>query len=140
MKIKGNFITMLFAKKKENSPKDIQLRGDSWRSGLLVRPYHRKDIMVEISEQGTLVVSADFGAPKWYKPPVTWFINMNLHKSYELSGLSMQLWEWCDGTRTMEEVIDLFAIKYQYTFHEARVSVISYLKKLAEKGILLICE
>jgi hypothetical protein len=131
---------MFLAKKKENKPADIQLRGDSWRAGLLVHPYHRKDITVEITAQGNLMISAKFDSPKWYKPPASWFVNLNLNKQYELSGLSMQLWEWCDGVKTMEEIIDLFALKYQYTFHEARVSVISYLKKLTEKGILLISE
>ncbi len=131
---------MFFAKKKENSPADIQLRGDSWKAGLLVHPFHRKDITEELTEQGSLMVSALFTAPKWYKPPVSWFVNLNLNKKYELSGLSLQLWEWCDGNKTMEDIIDLFAVKYQYTFHESRVSVISYLKKLAEKGILQICE
>lgn len=131
---------MFFNKKKENKPEDIQLRGDSWKAGLLVRPRHRKDITEEFTADGSLVVSADFDAPKWYKPPVNWFINLNLHKRYEISDLSLQIWEWCDGEKSLEEIIDLFALKYQYTFHEARVSVISYLKKLTEKGILQICE
>ncbi len=131
---------MFGAKKKEYDQNDIQLRGDTWRAGLLVHPHHRKDIFVETTSQGTLLISALFDPPKWYKPPVTWIINLNLNKKYELSGLSMQVWEWCDGKNSMEQIIDLFAQKYQYTFHEARVSVISYLKKLADKGILLVCE
>ena len=53
-----------------------------------------------------------------------------------LDRLGSQVWQLCDGVRTVEDVVDEFARLHRLTFHEARASVTAYLKMLVQRGVL----
>jgi hypothetical protein len=42
----------------------------------------------------------------------------------------------CDGKRTVEQMVDFFAAKYELSFHEARTAVSGHLKALVQRGAL----
>ena len=44
--------------------------------------------------------------------------------------------ELCDGTRTVTEIIGLFAEKFRLSRREAEVSMVSYLEILAKRGVI----
>ena len=115
----------------------VQLRGETWRNLLLLRARHRPGITEEPQTGGALRIILPLPRPRWYFPPISWLIPLRARKIIELSGIGLTVWEWCDGNRTQEEIIELLAERYRLTFHEAQANVFSYFKLLTEKGILL---
>ena len=115
----------------------VQLRGESWRELLQQRPRHRPGLTEDPQPEGALNVTLPLPRPRWYFPPISWLIPLRERRIVGLTGIGLSVWEWCDGSRTLEEIIDLFALRHRLTFHEARASVFSYCKLLTEKGILL---
>lgn len=76
--------------------------------------------------------------PGWLIPPVSWVVRPPTHRALILDSMGADLWAWSDGKRTVEEVIEKFAVKHSLTFHESRVSATSYLKELVRRGALAI--
>lgn len=73
--------------------------------------------------------------PGYLVPPISWVVHPPEFKSIILDPVAADLWEWCDGQRNVEQVIELFARKHNLTFHESRVSVTTYLKELVKRGV-----
>lgn len=76
--------------------------------------------------------------PGWLVPPVSWVVRPPTHRALVLDPIGADLWAWCDGQRTVEEVVVKFAAKHSLTFHESRVSATNYLKELVRRGALAI--
>ncbi len=75
---------------------------------------------------------------RWYMgPPLSWVMPFSGERKVELDPLGMDVWGWCDGQRTAEDVIDAFAEKHHVTFHEARVSVLTFLRELTRRGLIV---
>ena len=53
-----------------------------------------------------------------------------------LDELGTYVWDQCDGETTMRTLIDKFAKKYKLNRKEAEVSMVTYLKQLAKKGLI----
>ena len=62
---------------------------------------------------------------------------MKRFRSVVLDRIGRTVWDLCDGQRTVERVVEEFAGRYGLTFHEARVSVTTYLKELVQRGALV---
>lgn len=74
----------------------------------------------------------------WYlrRPPVSWLVPVRQERTVRLDRLGAEVWRMCDGTRTVESVVEQFADAHGLTFHEARVSVTGYLSALVQRGVL----
>jgi hypothetical protein len=42
----------------------------------------------------------------------------------------------CDGSKSIETIIDEFAEQYSLTFHESRVLITGFIKMLVQRGAL----
>ncbi len=71
-------------------------------------------------------------------PPISWIIRTKQSHTVSLDHIGTQIWNWCDGKRTVEDVIDEFAKTYSLSFHEARVSVTGHLQQLVKRGVLAV--
>ena len=76
--------------------------------------------------------------PGWLVPPISWVVRPPGARTLVLDALGVEIWTLCDGSRTVEAVIDAFAAANGLTFHEARVSVTAYLKSLLRQGALAV--
>ncbi len=85
-----------------------------------------------------LTLSVPTKKPGYVVPPISWVVRPPSHRSFILDPVAGDLWEWCDGQRSVEEVIELFARKHNLTFHESRVSVTNYLKELVKRGVFAV--
>lgn len=75
---------------------------------------------------------------RWYMgPPLSWLMSFSRERGVQLDKLGMEVWESCDGKRTTEEVIEEFAGRHHLTFHEARLSVMSFLRDLTRRGLVV---
>jgi hypothetical protein len=72
----------------------------------------------------------------WMEPPLSWILPYRTEKGVALDALGRQVLEACDGQATVERIIEGFARAHQLRFHEARQSVLSFLRMLVERRIV----
>jgi len=54
----------------------------------------------------------------------------------ELDALGRQVFVACDGSRTTEQIVEEFAERHRLRFHEARLSVLTFLRSLVERNLV----
>jgi hypothetical protein len=59
-------------------------------------------------------------------------------RAISLDRLGSEVWQACDGRRTVQEIVDLFAAAHDLTFHEARLSVTAFLRLLTRRGLVVV--
>jgi hypothetical protein len=55
-----------------------------------------------------------------------------------LDRVGTEVWRACDGGRTVERIIDEFAERHRIRFHEARTSIVSFMRSLVDKNLLVL--
>jgi hypothetical protein len=76
---------------------------------------------------------------RWYtRPPLAWLVPLSRDRAVGLDQLGSEVWEACDGRRTVQEIVDLFAAAHDLTFHEARLSVTAFLRLLVQRGLVVV--
>ncbi len=69
----------------------------------------------------------------WMRPPVSWVLPYRKEKGIALDALGRQVLESCNGQSTVERIVEQFAERHQLRFHEARESVLVFLKMLVQR-------
>jgi hypothetical protein len=111
----------------------------NWRDMLSTTLYKNLKVTAEWNDSRThLVLKVPTKRPGYLVPPISWVVRPPVFRSLHLDQTGADVWEWCDGERCVEDVIELFARKHNLTFHEGRVSVTTYLKELVKRGVLAI--
>ena len=76
---------------------------------------------------------------RWYtRPPLAWLMPLSRERAISLDQLGSEVWQACDGRRTVEQIVDLFAAAHDLTFHEARLSVTAFLRLLTLRGLVVV--
>ena len=57
-------------------------------------------------------------------------------KKLQLDELGTTVWDLINGTRSVKQIIQLFAEKYQLHIKEAEVSVTQFLRELGKRGLI----
>ena len=114
------------------------LGSGDWRAMLAAYPVRNVAVEVREKSENTVTVVVKTQKPNYMMPPISWFVPYNPEREIDLDAMGTRLWRWCDGQRTVEEVIDLFKDTYDLSFHEARAAVVDYLRKLIQRGILAV--
>jgi len=111
----------------------------TWREMLSSTLIRNLKVTAEWNDHHTqLILKVPTKRPSYLVPPISWVVRPPAFRSIYLDSIGADLWEWCDGKRDVEQVIELFARKHNLTFHEGRVSVTTYLKDLVKRGILAV--
>lgn len=113
-------------------------RRQDWRTMLRAKPIHNSAATVRQNDENQLIVVVKTQKPGYMFPPISWFVPYNPQREVILDGVGKQLWHWCDGQRSVENIIDLFKDCYQLSFHEAKTGVTDYFKKLVQRGVLAV--
>jgi len=120
-------------------PTDTTTTRSNWRPMLEAKLYQNLKADPEWNVSRTeLTLTVTMKRPGYLFPPLSWIIRPPQTKRIVLDAVGGQLWEWCNGNRNVENIIELFAKKHSLTFHEGRVSVTSYLKELLKRGALAV--
>ena len=111
----------------------------TWKEMLTAVLYRNLKVTAEWNTGHTqLTIKVPTKRPGYLVPPISWVVRPPAFRSLILDPVAADLWEWCDGQRNVEQVIELFARKHNLTFHESRVSVTSYLKELVKRGVFAV--
>ena len=57
-------------------------------------------------------------------------------KSFELDEMGKLVWDSCDGSTSVQQIIRRLADEYRISHREAEVSTLAFLRTLARKGLL----
>jgi hypothetical protein len=100
-------------------------------------PVRNEVVRSETTAAGELVLRVAL-EPRWYlRPPVTWLLPARRDRAVALDRLGAEVWRACDGRRTVEQIVDAFAARHHLRFHEARLSVMSFLQDLTRRGLVV---
>ncbi|HMO49931.1 MAG TPA: PqqD family protein [Kiritimatiellia bacterium] len=101
--------------------------------------YRNLKVQAEWNDKRTqMILKVPTKRPSYLVPPISWVVKPPTHRSLYLDRIGADLWEWCDGRTTVEQVVEKFAAKHNLTFHESRVSATTYLKELVKRGALAV--
>ncbi|MBD3393268.1 MAG: PqqD family peptide modification chaperone [Chitinivibrionales bacterium] len=76
---------------------------------------------------------------RWFTgPPFCWLFTVRREHGFGLDLLGREVWEACDGHRSVESIVDAFAARHGLGFHEARVGVTEFLKLLTRRGLVVV--
>jgi hypothetical protein len=115
----------------ERTPKD-------WRSMLSAIPVPNRAATITRDAAGNVRITVRGQAARGIGRPLAWLFNIKRDRTLELDRLATRIWELCDGTRSVEQVIATFADDCHLTFHEARAAITGYLKLLVRRAALVI--
>ncbi|MCE5277868.1 MAG: PqqD family protein [Planctomycetaceae bacterium] len=93
---------------------------------------------VERRSSGKVVVEVPMEKPWYMVPPVTWVLPIPNGRRIELDALGAGVLDLCDGRRSVEKIIELFASGHKLTFREAQLSVTQFLRQLTRRGIVVL--
>jgi hypothetical protein len=74
----------------------------------------------------------------WHRRPFRWFSAARDERGFGLDRYGLEVWEACDGVRTVESICDQFARSHDVSFHEARVSVCQFIRSLTERELVIL--
>ncbi|NJL30464.1 MAG: PqqD family protein [Phycisphaerales bacterium] len=101
-------------------------------------PLPNQSAQVDHRDNGSLVIYVPLRQRWFMQPPWSWLLRVRQQAGYELDGLGREVWEACDGKRTVENIIDNFAARHHLRFHEARLSVMAFLQQLVRRGVIVL--
>ncbi len=74
----------------------------------------------------------------WMNGPVSWCLPLRDEKGVALDRLGQEVWQACDGQRVLETILEDFADRHRLGFHEARLTVMRFLRMLAQRNLLVL--
>ncbi len=80
-------------------------------------------------------ITVSYSPPRWQQ----WLLRVpdNCSKKFELDSFGVEMLELCDGKRSVRAIIKEFAKRHRLEAHEARKAVITFVRTLIAKGVLL---
>lgn len=99
--------------------------------------YNSRPAQLPVSDReekgGELHMTVQYDRPRWQR----WMgAPQQCERTFILDALGREVYEMCDGSRTVQQLIDGFAARRNVSVAEAEYSVTTYLKTLLSKGLL----
>ena len=85
-----------------------------------------------------MLVTVPISPPRWLVPPLSWIIRLSPWRRVQLDAPGTEVLDLCDGRRTVEQVIEMFASAHKLSFREGQVAVSAFLGELLRRGIIVI--
>ncbi len=86
----------------------------------------------------TLILYVPIRKRWWMRGPFGWLLPFRQEKGLALDSLGREVWEACDGQRTIEQITEGFAQRHRVRFHEAKLSVVTFLRSLVERQVVVL--
>jgi hypothetical protein len=102
---------------------------------LALVPGHNQAIRLEVRDDG-LIVWTKIQKRWWMGPPLGWLLPFRSEKGVALDVIGREVFEACDGKRSLESIIEEFAKRHQLRFYEAKQSVVTFVRWLLERKII----
>ncbi len=101
-------------------------------------PWINSSMELRPKPDGTAVAEVPFHKPKYLIPPLSWVLPFGKYRRIGLDAMGLSLINLCDGRRTVEKIIEIFAVNNKLTFREAQLTVTQYLRQLTLRGVTVL--
>jgi hypothetical protein len=76
---------------------------------------------------------------RWFlSRPFSWVMPFRGDRGFNLDRLGAQVWNACDGARSIETICEDFAARHHLSFHEARLCVMTFLRELTRHRLVAV--
>jgi len=72
----------------------------------------------------------------WNSGLMAWVLPMRKERGVELDKIGTAVWRQCDGTATLEQIIDRFAQEHRLRFNEARLAVTQFVRSMTQRNLV----
>lgn len=117
-----------------NTPSRMARRQVTRRESLSARPMQNPNVRTE-KRGNSLLLRVPLKKPSSSLLSNTLF-RVPPERKVVLDSIGTWVWQQCDQERTVEEIIELTRLHYKFSHKEALISVTTFLKQLASKGII----
>jgi hypothetical protein len=100
-------------------------------------PVRNKALRTETRGKGNLMVYVPLRKRWFMRLPFSWLLRFSNERAVALDALGAEVWEACDGQATAEQIVEKFAANHRLSFHEARLSVMEFLRQLTRRGMIV---
>lgn len=108
----------------------------TWAQTLKARACRNRAAREVVESNDMVAVYVKNIRPGYMIPPISWIVPFKPERRFALDRIGTYIWTQCDGSRTMEDIIEAFATHHRLTFHEARAAVTQYVQELVKRGVL----
>ena len=123
--------------KQADGPNLRKLSQRNWTvKTLQTRPHLNRSMELKRRDNGTGLATIPMRKPGYMVPPLSWILPFSSVRRVDLDRLGMRVLNVCDGNRTVEEIIENFAVEYKLSFREAQLPVMQFLRQLTDRGIV----
>ena len=103
-------------------------------------PVKNREVEVERNDENGTVLRVPMRKGWYRRPPLTWVLPLSTYRRVQLDGLGKDVWEACDGRRSVEAIVDDFANRFKLTFHESRLTVTDFLRDLSRRALIALVQ
>lgn len=103
-------------------------------------PVKNREVEVERNDENGTVLRVPMRKGWYRRPPLTWVLPLSTYRRVQLDGLGKDVWEACDGRRSVEAIVDDFADRFKLTFHESRLTVTNFLRDLSRRALIALVQ
>jgi hypothetical protein len=104
---------------------------------LAMVPAKNGAIRVETKSEG-VVVWVPLNRPAWMTGVLSYVLPFRKEKGIALDVIGTEVFMACDGERKLETIIEEFAERHRLRFHEAKQSVVTFLRWLVERKVIVL--
>lgn len=105
---------------------------------LTARPHVNRSMRTQPRRDGGLLATIPLRRPKYLVPPLSWLLPYSRNRRVRLDRIGTAVLDLCDGQRTVEAIIEKFAVEHKLSFRESQVPVTTFLRQLTERGLVVI--
>ncbi len=121
------------------SPKPLKPKQADWTAQTLSAiPHANRSMQLQRRGNGTGLATIPLQKPAYLIRPLTWILPFSSVRRVELDRLGLSVFDLCDGRRTVEVIIEEFAIRHKLSFREGQLPVMQFLRELTNRGIVAI--
>jgi len=71
---------------------------------------------------------------RWFGP----ILRVPEYRELALDRVGSRVWELCDGSHTVRELVAIFAEEHKLSRKETEISMVTYLKQLTQRGLIML--
>lgn len=102
---------------------------------LRARPIRRPSVEVEETDEGEIVLTISYNPSLGVKILARLFF-VPTTRIITLDKIGADIWKMCDGEKKVEDIVSEISRRYKLGRREAEVAIITYIKKLGDRGAL----
>ena len=87
---------------------------------------------------GTAMAIVPMRRPRYLVPPLSWILPFSSQRRVELDSVGVSVLEMCDGSHTVEAIMEQFAVDHKLSFRESQLAVGQFVRQLTSRGIIAI--